>query len=98
MNSGESFPLYVVYGGGVIIGLFLTVYIAWSIKTGRVHIGSGKTNHGYKVSTVLRSEKPRLFWFVLVFYVYIDLMIVATLIDIQFPLKLLRLLHLIPPS
>ena len=98
MNSDDRFLLYVVYGGGVIIGLFLTVYIAWSIKTGRVHIGSGKTNHGYKVSTVLRSEKPRLFWFVLVFYVYIDLMIVATLIDIQFPLKLLRFLHLIPPS
>ena len=98
MNLEDSFLLYVVYGGGVIIGLFLTIYITRSIKTGRVHIGSGKTNHRDKVSTVLRSEKPRLFWFVLVFYVYIDLMIVATLIDIQFPFKLLRFLHLIPPS
>ena len=98
MNPDDSFPLYVVYGGGVIIGLFLTFYIAWSIKNGRVHIGGGQTNNITKVSTVLRSEKPRLFWFVLVFYAYIDLMIVATLIDIQFPFKLLRFLHLIPPN
>lgn len=96
MNPDDSFPLYVVYGGGVIIGLFLTVYIAWSIKTGRVHIGVGQKNIISRA--VLRSEKPRLFWFVLVFYVYIDLMIVATLIDIQFPFKLMRFLHLIPPS
>lgn len=96
MNSDDRFLLYVVYGGGVIIGLFLTVYIAWSIKTGRVHIGGGQKN--IITRAVLRSEKPRLFWFVLVFYVYIDLMIVATLIDIQFPFKLLRFLHLIPPS
>jgi len=96
MQGDENVAKIVIYGCCPVVAVLLALYILKCLKSGKVYVpGSGGT-HSSSGTTIFKDEKPFLFRFALGIYTVFDIMLVATVIDPTWIVKVLQIFHVTP--
>ncbi len=93
MQGDENVAKIVIYGCCPVVAVLLALYILKCLKSGKVYFPGNRHSSG---TTIFKDEKPFLFRFTLGIYIVFDIMLVATVIDPTWIVKVLQIFHVTP--